>query len=286
VLNPQIELLKIYFENNLRIKQAIQPYSAETIFELLRGLDPDWWNGDYLMNSSLQTTINKFFQKYTFQNFSGYYNSIFNFFKLSSKKLKANILFYSLDAYVHQQTEFNHADSIFIDSLVQEKLIGASLMQKIVPQLAPEVALSNEYVSLLTLFDSAGKEISLSKIFADKSKSYFVDFWAGWCRPCIDHLPESIRLGTAGYPSLEVLFFSMDRTQITYRESVQKNKVPLSHCFRFNQEEANMLRLQQIKPDPSIPAYRLFYYTNGKWHCKALSGAEDPSLRQFSLKIP
>ena len=287
VLKPQIELLKIYFENNLRIKHAIQPYNAETIFELLKGLDPDWWNGSYLMNSNLKLAIIKYFEKHTFQNFYGYYYFIYDFFKLSSKKLKTNILFYSLDAYVHQQTEFNQADSFFIDSLVQEKIIERSLVQKIVPQLAPEIALSNEFLSLLTLLDSAGKKISLSQIFADKSKSYFVDFWASWCRPCIDHLPESIRLGNAGNSSLEVLFFNMDRIHISYRESVQKNKVPLSHCFRFNQEEeANILRLQQIKSDPSIPSYRLFYYTNGEWHCKTLSGAEDPSLRKFGLKIP
>lgn len=286
VLKPQLELLKIYIENNLRIKQAIQPYNAETIFELLKGLDPDWWNGNYIMNGNLRDAINKYFEKHTFQNFSGYYYSILDYFKRSSKQLKERVLFYSLDAYVHQQTGFNQVDSLFLDSLVQEKLIEASLVQKIVPQLTPEIALSNEYLSLLTLLDSAGKEISLSQIFTDTSKSYFVDFWAGWCRPCIDHLPESIRLGNTRNPSLEVLFFNMDRTQIAYRESVKKYKVPLSHCFRFNYEDANMLRLQQIKADPSIPAYRVFYYQNGSWHSKTLSGAEDPSLRQFGIKIP
>ena len=286
VLKPQLELLKIYMENNLRIKQAIQPYNGETIFELLKGLDPDWWNRNYIMNSNLQDAINKYFEKHTFQNFSGYCYAILDFFKFSSKKLITTVLFYSLDAYVHQKTEFNKADSIFIDSLVQAKLIENSLVQKIVPQLAPEIVLSNEYLSLLTLLDSAGTEISLSQIFVDKSKSYFVDFWAGWCRPCIDHLPESIRLGNTGNPLLEVLFFNMDRTQIAYRDAVQKYKVPLSHCFRFNYEEANMLRLQQIKADPSIPAYRLFYYSNGKWHSKTISGAEDPVLRQFVLKSP
>lgn len=69
--------------------------------------------------------------------------------------------------------------------------------------------------------DLNGKKLSLESFHG---KYLLIDFWAGWCVPCIKKLPQ-IRSLVKKYSNqdLEVLFVSFDQTEDNWRKAVKKN---------------------------------------------------------------
>lgn len=76
--------------------------------------------------------------------------------------------------------------------------------------------------------DAEGTPVSLS---VHKGKVVLLHFWAKWCAPCIDELPEMVKtldmLDPAQKAELVVLPLSLDRDSATVRGFFEENNIAL-----------------------------------------------------------
>lgn len=71
--------------------------------------------------------------------------------------------------------------------------------------------------------DISGNMLSLESY---KGKYLLIDFWADWCKPCIEKFPEVKSLiDEYGNQGLEVLFVSFDKTEDDWKKSVKKHNI-------------------------------------------------------------
>ena len=73
--------------------------------------------------------------------------------------------------------------------------------------------------------DQNGKEISIQEILnKHKGKVVVLDFWAGWCRDCLNAFPKAKEL-EANNPNIDFVFLSLDRTQESFLKSLDKHEM-------------------------------------------------------------
>jgi thiol-disulfide isomerase/thioredoxin len=67
-------------------------------------------------------------------------------------------------------------------------VVGAVFYRSLVPPGSPSGSLASlSTASELPIFDPAGKKVDLSK---EKGRLVVIHFWATWCPPCVDEIPE------------------------------------------------------------------------------------------------
>lgn len=80
-----------------------------------------------------------------------------------------------------------------------------------------------------TLEDEKGKVITMNDILHQhKGKVLVLDFWAGWCRDCINAFPKAKELEEKN-KNIDFVFLSLERTQESFRKSLEK--------FQMNDKE-------------------------------------------------
>lgn len=70
--------------------------------------------------------------------------------------------------------------------------------------------------------DEAGKEITIKDILHQhKGKVLVLDFWAGWCRDCIQALPKAAELESHNQ-NIDFVYLSLERNQEGFLKSLDK----------------------------------------------------------------
>ena len=102
-----------------------------------------------------------------------------------------------------------------------------------------------------TLHDLDGQPVSLSQF---KGKVVLLDFWASWCKPCINNLPylRKIKGKTSGWPVV-FLNVSLDEDEAAWRKAVDEHRIPGVHV-RADGWNAEVAKTYQVN---SIPSYYL-----------------------------
>lgn len=105
------------------------------------------------------------------------------------------------DTSFHNRAEIKQVEQFFNQLIEQEKA-----------KVTMEEALMNQQFKDIELMNKAGQYVNLSD-YAGKGKYVLIDFWATWCRPCIEEMP-SIADAYAKYKGkgFEVVSISIDES--------------------------------------------------------------------------
>ncbi len=109
----------------------------------------------------------------------------------------------------------------------------------------------------LELKDMDGEIITLEKLKSNsRGKILYIDFWASWCKPCIELMPNShlLRDSLADH-DIKFLYFSIDEDEKKWKQASQKHKINVNNYLVKNRYSS--LYLEEIKLD-AIPRYLLF----------------------------
>lgn len=110
---------------------------------------------------------------------------------------------------------------------------------------------STSEMARIRLTDLNGHPIDLTKL---KDKAVFINFWATWCKPCLEEMP-SIGNAMAGFSDKKIEFFFASNES---KEQIEKFKS--THDYPFNYVIVENLEALQIM---SLPTTYIFD-TQGK----------------------
>lgn len=83
------------------------------------------------------------------------------------------------------------------------------------------------------LQDENGKETSIKDILHQhKGKVLVLDFWAGWCRDCINAFPKAKELEEKN-KNIDFVFLSLERTQESFLKSLDKFEMKNKENYWF-----------------------------------------------------
>ncbi|WP_299336123.1 TlpA disulfide reductase family protein [uncultured Psychroserpens sp.] len=88
-----------------------------------------------------------------------------------------------------------------------------------------EAALNDTFLNL------EGDTMTLESILEQyKDKTILIDVWATWCRDCIVGLPD-LKAIQSEHPDVVYLFLSMDKTQESWKNGIEKYNITGEHYF-------------------------------------------------------
>lgn len=121
-----------------------------------------------------------------------------------------------------------------------------------------------------------GRETTTGDVLeAYKGKTFMLYVWAGWCPDCLKGFPE-LKAFQAANPDVPVVYFSRDRTEKQWRETMEKFDLQGDHYW-FGSDKKNdfytaidlnwIPRYMIVAPDGSIAHYYAIH-------------ADDPALQE------
>ena len=94
------------------------------------------------------------------------------------------------------------------------------------------------------LKDLNGKDVSLSDF---KGKKVFLNFWASWCRPCKDEMPDIEKLyGSTKDTDLVILAVNIGEDKATAKSFMENNKLNFTVLLDSNQSVAAQYSISAI----------------------------------------
>ena len=96
-----------------------------------------------------------------------------------------------------------------IGTLLLFGLIGAAFYQTMNPEEKPAGAKVGAEAADFTLHNLKGQEVTLSDY---RGKKVFLNFWATWCEPCKEEMPEMERIHQE-YEDVVILAINLDTEQ-------------------------------------------------------------------------
>lgn len=161
------------------------------------------------------------------------------------------------NSYVSPNTLYIHLHNIPLDTLksyynhfsteVQNSISGQEIASHI-------ERLSMTNAPIFETLDNNGNLLSLSSF---QGKYVLLDFWAGWCKPCIALHPELSEIyNTYHSKGLEIIGISLDNDKENWKKAIDTNKLHLWHQIYSGRSRAKNTIVYQYNIY-AIPAYIL-----------------------------
>lgn len=105
------------------------------------------------------------------------------------------------------------------------------------------------------LQDSSYKNISLQEILHQaKGKLVYLDFWASWCKPCLEEIPKSLSLAKElSHKDVSFIYISIDNDNDKWSRALENHFATSKNHFRLN-PTSGLLKELAIQ---SVPRYML-----------------------------
>ncbi len=173
---------------------------------------------------------------------------------------------------------FPKADFLAFFQKFEQDVKDTALVSTIRAQYALEFDESRNATKSVVLTDSKGVKTTFDNLLkSHKGKVVYVDFWASWCAPCREGLPNSLKLRNE-LKGQEVVFIyvSIDRTMKPWQAaSEQENLDDYRENYLFvNHQTSDFTKQQKLS---SIPRYMIFDKTGKLVYANAPS-AESKTL--------
>lgn len=233
-------------------------------------------------------------QRAGIRDFTHYYARTFDIYDVTKKQHGEDLAEYDIKrlAYedlnekrleVIQQIEDTQAEAYARMFLVAERIgeIPVDIAKPSYKNYLEEYSEFEEYTDFLTYFyneiksvspgqpaipftlkDDKGIEHSMDKY---KGKYVLLDFWAGWCQPCLEEFPEMRRIYTK-YPrdTFEILGISTEVDEDVWRYDIQRFRNPWVQLYGGNGFEQETFKAYKgggipfyilVDPDGNIARY-------------------------------
>lgn len=135
---------------------------------------------------------------------------------------------------------------------VKDSYPGRMLRRKLEWKKPENLIKLNNIIPDFNFIDTLGVERSIRNEY-EKSRYTLIDFWASWCGPCVDEIPN-LRSSFVKYKrnELNIIGISMDRRESDWKEALRKNSPEWDQGIDLNGEV-----VKSIFGIGSIPAYLL-----------------------------
>ena len=108
-----------------------------------------------------------------------------------------------------------------------------------------EVMVGKQFVDL-RLNDFAGQPHQLSE-YIGKGKWVLIDFWASWCGPCREELPELVKVWKAYHAAgFDVVGISLDDKTQAWQKAVQKLNLSWTHLSDLKGWESKAVEVYRV----------------------------------------
>ena len=282
-ISDEVHSFYRYKYSNLLLKLKIMAGSIDSTLaanELNERFKKQDFHDEYF-NQCLDNFEKKYFTTKTKWTVAGQFNfrdpkESFTFTKnstLLSPKLKEKMLFMSLnkiDYFFHDEME------IYLKTFT-ETITDKTLIVKAQTRFQKEI-FSPKSPSNLHLLTFDKKQTTIEEVLKKKKgKILFVDFWASWCRPCIEEMKYSKNhIQNYKDKNLEILFLSLDDDYQAWNKVSERLDINnVENSFKIlDLENSKFMNEHKIK---SIPRYMIIDKNGVIINSKALRPS-DPKI--------
>jgi len=128
--------------------------------------------------------------------------------------------------------------------------------------------------------DSDGKPLSLDQF---KNKVVLIDFWATWCPPCVDEMPNIVKAYNKYHDrGFEIIGISLDQNENKFLRFIEDNGMTWRQYYDGKGGQNKLARMYSIDSIPST----FLIDTNGKIIAKNLRGsALEEAIKEAVAKL-
>lgn len=290
-------------EYEIAIEKIIrQKYVISLLFPVYAAQDSVGYNFDSLpaeYHAILQNNINNVFDDSQI-HLNSYQLVLWNYCKyLSRFSLHASDEFESM--FINAKNHFSGKSREFLMFLILKKYTGKGLpdfnkslktffndysesdykeyLNGLIPNTLTNdmITLSEERLSTYVGTDITWKEL----LNLSKGKVIYVDFWASWCKPCLQEMPYSNSLrDSLSTKSIVFLYLSIDKKRDAWIRAVGKLGSESDKHFLFQEES----QLQNLFALQAIPKY-LIIDKKGNIYSPDAPRPSDPRLKDVLIKL-